>query len=460
MTRMKTKRVIQMKTLFLLLVGLLPLTALAQTQIGDDLIGEFENDLFGSSVALSEDGSRLVVGSITNAESFPGSGQVQVFENVDGTWVQMGQDINGTGLDARLGRGVAISDDGSIIALGADGFSSTRGKVRVFEFSNGSWIQIGQDLIGSESGSLFGNEVGLSSDGSILVVGAPGFGDSGSASVFENQGGTWVQLGDDIEGDVDNGLFGNGLGISSDGLRVAIGGDGFQGFGRLRAFDFVAGNWVQVGQTIVGEDVTDRLGSNVDMSDDGSIIAVSAIGNDFMGPSAGAVRVFKDTGGTWTQIGSDISGNLLDQFGASVGLSGDGNVLVVGSFNAETERIFINEDDVWVELANIAGDEPNSFFGLQSHVSKDGLTLAVGAQSFDGNGFNRGLVRVYDLGKLIGCPFMPGDLNEDGAINLLDVGPFVDALAGGETLCQADINGDGMVDLLDVEPFVDLLTGG
>ena len=116
MTRMKTKRVIQMKTLFLLLVGLLPLTALAQTQIGDDLIGEFENDLFGSSVALSEDGSRLVVGSITNAESFPGSGQVQVFENVDGTWVQMGQDINGTGLDARLGRGVAISDDGSIIA--------------------------------------------------------------------------------------------------------------------------------------------------------------------------------------------------------------------------------------------------------------------------------------------------------------------------------------------------------
>ena len=458
---MKIQRVIQMKTLLLLLVGLFPFTALAQMQIGDDLIGEFENDLFGSSVALSEDGSRMVVGSITNSETFPGSGQVQVFENVDGTWVQLGQDINGTGQDARLGRGIAISDDGSIIALGADGFSGTRGKVRVFEFSNGSWIQIGQDLIGSESGSLFGNEVGLSSDGSILVVGAPGFGDFGSASVFENQGGTWVQLGDDIDGDVENGLFGNGLGISSDGLRVAIGGDGFQGFGRLRAFDFVAGNWVQVGQTIVGEDITDRLGSNVDMSDDGSIIAVSAIGNDFMGPSAGAVRVFRDNGGTWTQIGSDVSGNLLDQFGASVGLSGDGNVLVVGSFNAETERIFINEDDVWVELANIAGDEPNSFFGLQSHVSKDGLTLAVGAQSFDGNGFNRGLVRAYDLSDLIGCPFKLGDLNEDGAIDLLDVSPFVDALTGdGEPLCQADINGDGVADLLDVVPFVELLSGG
>ena len=48
-----------------------------------------------------------------------------------------------------------------------------------------------------------------------------------------------------------------------------------------------------------------------------------------------------------------------------------------------------------------------------------------------------------------------------GTINLLDVGPFVDALTnGGEQVCQADINGDGVVDLLDVGPFVDLLLGG
>ena len=84
----------------------------------------------------------------------------------------------------------------------------------------------------------------------------------------------------------------------------------------------------------------------------------------------------------------------------------------------------------------------------------------MGAQSFDGNGFNRGLVRVYDLGKLIRCPFMPGDLNEDGVVSLLDVSPFVEALTSGETLCQADINGDGLVDLLDVGPFVELISGG
>ena len=61
-----------------------------------------------------------------------------------------------------------------------------------------------------------------------------------------------------------------------------------------------------------------------------------------------------------------------------------------------------------------------------------------------------------------GCPsgFEPGDVNMDGAINLLDVGPFVSELTNGSMLCEADVNEDGSVDLLDVGPFVDLLGGG
>ena len=59
------------------------------------------------------------------------------------------------------------------------------------------------------------------------------------------------------------------------------------------------------------------------------------------------------------------------------------------------------------------------------------------------------------------CPsgFDRGDVNMDGAINLLDVGPFVEALSNGSTQCEADVNGDGSIDLLDVGPFVELLGG-
>lgn len=56
--------------------------------------------------------------------------------------------------------------------------------------------------------------------------------------------------------------------------------------------------------------------------------------------------------------------------------------------------------------------------------------------------------------------FLMGDINCDGFVNLLDVGPFVDLISSGGFQAKADINGDGVVDLLDVTPFVNLLQGG
>ena len=52
-----------------------------------------------------------------------------------------------------------------------------------------------------------------------------------------------------------------------------------------------------------------------------------------------------------------------------------------------------------------------------------------------------------------------GDINCDGAVDLLDVSPFVDALSSGEFVAKADVNQDGAVNLLDVSPFIELLSG-
>lgn len=49
-----------------------------------------------------------------------------------------------------------------------------------------------------------------------------------------------------------------------------------------------------------------------------------------------------------------------------------------------------------------------------------------------------------------------GDINGDGAVNLLDIAPFVELLSSGEFLAAGDMNGDGAVDLLDVALFVEL----
>ena len=121
------------------------------------------------------------------------------------------------------------------------------------------------------------------------------------------------------------------------------------------------------------------------------------------------------------------------------------------------ERIFRNENDNWVELALISG-EPSSFFGLQSHLSSDSRTLAVGAQSFDGAGFNRGLVRVFDLSDLF--DIVHGDVNQDGLVDFLDIGPFIGVLTDGVFQAEADCDGSGVVDFLDIGPFIAALTLG
>ena len=61
---------------------------------------------------------------------------------------------------------------------------------------------------------------------------------------------------------------------------------------------------------------------------------------------------------------------------------------------------------------------------------------------------------------IIGCDeeILHGDVNLDGVVDLLDVGPFVAILTTGGFQAEADVNKDGVVDLLDVGSFVQLLT--
>ena len=57
--------------------------------------------------------------------------------------------------------------------------------------------------------------------------------------------------------------------------------------------------------------------------------------------------------------------------------------------------------------------------------------------------------------------FLLGDINRDGAVDLLDVQPFIDLIPTSAPFQgEGDINGDGIIDLLDVGGFVDLIIQG
>lgn len=64
----------------------------------------------------------------------------------------------------------------------------------------------------------------------------------------------------------------------------------------------------------------------------------------------------------------------------------------------------------------------------------------------------------FTFDVIVASGLIKGDVNGDGVVNLLDVGPFLEAMSGGEYVAEADINCDGSVNLLDVAPFVAILS--
>ncbi|NBS29748.1 MAG: hypothetical protein EBS76_04365 [Actinobacteria bacterium] len=277
-------------------------------QIGTDIDGEVAGDKSGSAVAISSDGSRVVVGAPT-ADGVSGteSGHVRVFDWDGSSWVQVGSDIDGESAGDRSGSAVAISSDGARIAVGAhnnDGSNGTNsGHVRVFDWDGSSWVQVGSDIDGEAAQDSSGSAIALSSNGSRIAVGAE-FNDGGGSSsghvrVFDWNGAAWAQVGADVDGQAGQRLGAElSLAIAGDGVRFAIGtgfADTLNGSmsGHVRVFDWDGSSWVQVGADIDGDAEFDFSGLATALSDDGSRVASGALSNDGAnGANSGHARVF------------------------------------------------------------------------------------------------------------------------------------------------------------------------
>ena len=103
------------------------------------------------------------------SSSISNIGQAYVYGHQGGTtWTQLGQTIQGISGGDEFGSSVAISNDGSIISIGSDNNSSNRGHVRVFAYANNYWAQVSASISGKSSTSRAGIHA-LSGDGTTLI---------------------------------------------------------------------------------------------------------------------------------------------------------------------------------------------------------------------------------------------------------------------------------------------------
>ena len=153
-------------------------------------------------------------------------------------WVQQASDIDGEAAFDESGSSVSLSSDGSVVAIGAprnDGNGTNSGQVRVFAWDGAAWSQRGSDIDGEAAQDGSGSSVSLSSDGSVVAMGAPGNGGNGSSSgqvrIYVWEGAAWSQRGSDIDGEAAFDESGSSVSLSSDGSTVAIGAPGSDGNG-------------------------------------------------------------------------------------------------------------------------------------------------------------------------------------------------------------------------------------
>ena len=219
-----------MKRIKLLLLLILCIPASAQTQLGADIDGEAAGDESGWSVSLSSDGDTVAIGARYNDGNGYDAGHVRIYEYSSGSWTQLGADIDGEASNDASGWSVSLSSDGTTVAIGArlnDGNGNVGGHVRIYEYSSGSWTQLGVDIDGEAAGDQSGYSISLSSDGTRVAIGATGNdgngNDAGHVRIYEYSSGSWTQLGADIDGEAADDNSGAVVSLSSDGTRVAIG---------------------------------------------------------------------------------------------------------------------------------------------------------------------------------------------------------------------------------------------
>jgi len=357
------------------------------SQLGNDVEGQ-RGSYFGSAVAISGDGTKVTVGSQSG-----GLNTVRVFNWNGSGWQQLGSDINGKAGFVGFGWSVATSQNGNRVVAGAiynDGVNPNTGFVRVLHWNGSTWQQLGSDIDGKAANEQSGSAVAMSADGNRIVIGAQG---KGLVRVYQWNGDEtkWDQLGDDINGPSVNGRFGFEVDISDDGTTIAVMDYPSSGQGAALVFDWTGSAWQQRGSNIADHG-SGILKGDVSLSGDGSRLAVGS-------PSQDIVEVFQWADNTWVKVGTNIVGSQDDgYFGFKIELSQSGSRLAVGGpWNTDSSgrvRVFDWETDSWNDVITPINGAVDSESGHGIGISQDGSRVAVGAPRLDNS---TGQLRVFQL---------------------------------------------------------------
>lgn len=296
------------------------------TKVGQTIYGMNTGDMFGSSIDLSADGNTLIVGAYRNGRLASNAGLVQVYKKQDGIWRQLGENIYGAATNNFFGDDVAISADGLTIIAGASWFNgngSMRGQVRAFKWNGSQWAPMGTTLVGLADNAKLGKYIDISDDGSMIAAGGRDAGNNALVRLYKWNGSDWVQKGDSLvlSGQVWSDASGGNISLAADGNYVAI-----SNATSIATYEWANNAWRQFGSTIAEQSTT-----SISLSSAGNVLAY---GQFYSGSKSniGRAGIYNWNGTQWTRTGKQFTGSRAsDNAGMDVAVSGDGRKFIVGA---------------------------------------------------------------------------------------------------------------------------------
>ncbi len=178
-----------------------------------------------------------------------------------------------------------------------------------------------------------------------------------------------------------NSFLGSGVRLSRDG-QILIAADGRN---LVRVYQRSGNTYTQITTISNGPAVTDNFGYVIGISDDASVLLLTAQ-RDKTGPTAatnqGIGYIYVKDGSTYIQALAyrNPTGGANDLFGISGAVSADGRIVIMGEYKGYAYKFVRTEAGGWeLERFYTTPTGPASNYGNSLDLSADGLTLVVGA---------------------------------------------------------------------------------
>jgi hypothetical protein len=316
-----------------------------------------DTDYFGVSVSINADGTKVVIGAYyADPDGISGAGAAYIFKYNGSTWSQEAKLVaSDKAVNDIFGYSVSINADGTKVVIGAYGATPdgtiSAGAAYIFKYNGSAWSQEAK-LAASDkvSGDRFGYSVSINADGTKVVICAyiadpGGIINAGAVYIFKYNGSTWSQEAKLVASDkAANDYFGVSVSINADGTKVVIGAhladpDGISAAGAAYIFKYNGSAWSQEAKLVASDkEATDYFGYSVSINADGTKVVIGAYNDDSDGiGNAGAAYIFKYNGSGWIQEAKLVASDKAagDIFGYSVSINADGAKVVISAYQAD-----------------------------------------------------------------------------------------------------------------------------